>query len=382
MPGSTVTQRLQTACQPSTNGPPKIGLDTNCVQYYISNPPVQPWADCLDPIFRSALAGEAELYVSTIVVSELLAHLHFEHRHNTGYDPELDLMAILNRHFRILNVDGPVASAAGRLRGNYVPGDRMTLKTPDTLIGATSLQHNHTLFVTNDCQLADAFPTGTCIYLRDIALEWLADHFPTPCLSDPNPVRVKSRGPGLPANPNSATLELGSIQTDPAAKWDRILADAMNVAAAINEPCVFVVLAAKNGRRWETREVLFWHQAMDATRPAKKVLRRIHEHLGYSHQSQTAANAAHAVHAFFATSLSIARHRQTQSTFASKTDHKKEADAWCEYLAPFRLFSDVLTLPQTLCLLCEGGSAYRLSPTLATELLTNASAVLGWKGER
>lgn len=381
MPVTTATQRLQTACRVTANGVPRIGLDTCCVQYYISNPPVQPWADCLDPIFQAGVSGQAELYVSTVVISELLAHVHFDHRHNAGYDPELDLMAIMNRHFRILDVDGPVASAAGRLRGNHVPGDKMSLKTPDALIGATSLQHNHTLFVTNDCQLADAFPTGTCIYLRDIALEWLANHFPSPCFADANPIQVKSRGPGLPVNPSSATLDLGSIQPDPAAKWDRILADAMNVAAAINEPCVFFVLTVKNGRKWETQEVLFWHQAMDTTRPAKKVIRRIHEHLGYSRKTQTVSNPKHAVHGFLATSLSHARHRQTNPTFDSKTDHKKEADAWCEYLDPFRLFSEVLTLPQTTCLLCEDGVAHQLEPPAASTFLDSAAAVLGWKEE-
>ena len=382
MPGTTATQRLHTACQPSTNDLPMIGLDTCCVQYYISNPPVQPWADCLDPIFQAGVSGQAELYVSTVVVSELLAHVHFDHRHNAGYDPELALMAIMNQHFRILDVDGPVASAAGRLRGNYAPGDTMSLKTPDALIGATSLQHNHTLFVTNDAQLADAFPTGTCIYLRDVALEWLANYFPTPCLADPNPVRMKSRGPGLPCNPTPASLELASIRTDPSAKWDRILADATNAAAAINEPCVFFVLTAKNNRKWETREVLFWHQAMDTARPAKRVVRRVHEHLGYSRQTRTASNANHAVHAFIATSLSRARHRQTQPSVNAKTDHKKEADAWVEYLDPFRLFGEVLTLPQTSCLLCEDGIAYHLAPNVTSTFLGNAAAVLGWKEER
>ena len=379
MPEATSAQRLRAVCQSSTNGLPKIGLDTCCVQYYINNPPAQPWADCLDPIFQAGVNGQAELYLSTVVLSELLAHLHFNNRTNVGYDPELDLMAIVNRHFRILDVDGPIASAAGRLRGNYVPSNKIALKTPDALIGATSLQHNHTLFVTNDAQLANAFPTGTGIYLRDIALEWLAEHFPTPCLADPNPVPVKSRGPGLPGNPTQATLELGSIQTNSAAKWDRILVDALNVAAAINEPCIFFVLTTRIDRRWETREVLFWHQAMDSARPARRVVRRVHEHLGYSRQTRTASNAQHAVYCFLATSLSRARHRQAQPVFNSKTDHMREADAWCEYLDPLRFFGEVLSLPQTTCILCEDGSAYRLDASETAIFLSGATAVLGWK---
>jgi predicted nucleic acid-binding protein len=133
--------------------------------------PVQPWADCLDPIFHAAIDGKIELYVSTVVVSELLANLQFANRHNTGYDPELDLLASINRHFQILGVTSDVARVAGRLRGSYAPGDRIVLKTPDVLIGATSLIYGHTLLVTNDAKLADALPGSNCVYLRDAELE-------------------------------------------------------------------------------------------------------------------------------------------------------------------------------------------------------------------
>ena len=53
--------------------------------------------------------------LSTVVVSELLAHVHFSNR-KKGYDPELAFMAILNRHFQILDVNDEVARVAGRLR--------------------------------------------------------------------------------------------------------------------------------------------------------------------------------------------------------------------------------------------------------------------------
>src|SRR5258708_1583851 len=107
----SATERIQELTQPAATGKPKVALDTCCVQYYISNPPVQPWADCLGPIFQAAVDGKIELYVSTVVVSELLAHVYFANRHNTGYDPELDLLAIIGRHFQILDVSGSVAKA-------------------------------------------------------------------------------------------------------------------------------------------------------------------------------------------------------------------------------------------------------------------------------
>src|SRR3989337_2701447 len=113
---ATAAKRIREVAQASTGEKAKVALDTCCVQYYISNPPVRPWADCLDPVFRAGLEGKVDLYVSTVVVSELLAHVHFTNRHRAGFDPELDLLAILNRHFQVLDVNGEVARAAGRLR--------------------------------------------------------------------------------------------------------------------------------------------------------------------------------------------------------------------------------------------------------------------------
>ena len=125
----TVTERIQEVTQATATGKPRIALDTCCVQYYISNPPVQPWADCLDPVFRATVGGKVELYVSTVVVSELLTHVHFAHRHNTGYDPELDLLAIMNRHFQILDVTGDVLYSMTR------PNLRNIAVVPDELDG-------------------------------------------------------------------------------------------------------------------------------------------------------------------------------------------------------------------------------------------------------
>jgi len=375
------TQTLLTACLPSANGPPMIGLDTCCVQYYISNPPVQPWADCLDPIFQAGVSGQAELYISTVVVSELLAHVHFDHRHNAGYDPELDLMAIMNRHFRILDVDGPVANAAGRLRGNYAPGDTMSLKTPDALIGATSLQHNHTLFVTNDRQLADAFPTGTCIYLRDIALDWLGREFPAGCLDATGVVKSSNRGPGLPSGASVATLGLGSVKPDPRVSWKRILADGFTVASALNEPCVLFVLTQRNGRKTETTEVLFWHEGLKGREP-HQVLKKLRSHLELKYDQKKdrhLAKRGKAIHIFCFTSMDREHTRQSQPSFNSKSDHRKKAGAWNGYLSPLRHFRAALGLPQTTWLFCENGAARELKVAETLRFLDRARNVLGWE---
>jgi predicted nucleic acid-binding protein len=272
----TATERIQEVIQATANGRPKVALDTNCVQYYISNPPVQPFADCLDPIFQAGVEGRIELYVSTVVVSELLAHMHFSYRHQAGYDPELDLLAIINRHFQILDVNDGVARAAGRLRGNYLPADKITLKTPDALIGATSLANGHALFITNDFQLAGALPPTNCIYLKDVGLEWLAQHFPGTCFGGTGPVLPSRRGRGFPSGVSMATMELGGIRPDPSAKWRRILKDAQTVASAVVEPCAFFVLSARILQD-RAQEIPFWHASPTGSRPPEDS-KRLHEH--------------------------------------------------------------------------------------------------------
>jgi len=377
----TATERIQEVTQATAIGKPKVALDTCCVQYYISNPPIQPWADCLDPIFRAAVDGRIELYVSTVVVSELLAHVYFANRDNAGYDPELDLLAIINRHFQILDVNGAVAKAAGRLRGSYTPGDKMSLKTPDALIGATSVTNGHTLFVTNDAQLADALPDTNCVYLRDVALEWLAQMFPAPCFDGGRPITPSRTGKGLPVGISATLMESGGIQTDPSATWRRILKDAQTVATAINEPCVVFVLSEKKGRKLETREVIFWHNGLMESRPPRIILKRLHEHLRYSARTGTAAKGGSHIHGVVFASLAREQVWQIQPSFASKTRHQREADAWNGYLSLWRVFRRFLDLPQVTWLFCENGATRGLNVRATESFLDRAKNVLGWKDD-
>lgn len=373
----TTAERINELTQTTTGAKPKVGLDTCCVQYYISNPPVQPWADCLDPIFQAALGGTIELYVSTVVVSELLAHVYYANRHRAGYDPELDLLAIINRHFQILDVDGPVARAAGRLRGNHIPGDKMSLKTPDALIGATSIANGHTLLITNDAQLAGALPVNNCIYLRDYVLDRLAGLFPAPCFDGSGPVSPSSSGKGLPSGATVATIN-GGIKLDPGARWRRILKDARTVAATLNDPCAFFVLSEASGRKLEAREVLFWHRDLLESRPPKNIAKRLHEHLGYSFKTGAAANACSRIHTLVFTSLGQERQRQQHPKYASKTDHQKNSDAWNEYLSLLQTFRPCLDLPQCAWILCEDGVANSLEAAPTGRFLDQARNILGW----
>lgn len=378
----TVAQRIQEIAQVAASEKPKLALDTCCVQYYINDPPVQPWADCLDPIFRAGLDGRVELYVSAVVVSELLAHVYFTNRLRTGYDPELNLLGIINRHFRILDVDGEIARAAGRLRGTFISGDKITLDTPDALIGATSIANGHTLFITNDAELAAALPRDNCVYMREAALELLEQRFAALCVDGSDPIMPSRRGPGLPGGPSLATLELGSVRPEGMAHWKRILADAFKVGSTLNEPCIFFVLGQRNGRRTETVEILFWQEVLNSVRPASRILRRLHDHLGYSSHTGKAENARNEVHVFCFTSICRERARQSQACFASKSDHQRTDDVWDAYLSPIWRFRDALRLPQTTWLLCEDGVARYLKAEVTSHFIQQARNVFGWEAGR
>ena len=279
-------------------------------------------------------------------------------------------------------MNAAVAKAAGRLRGSYIPGDTFTLNTPDALIGATSLTNEHTLFVTNDAQLATALPDANCIYLRYVALEWLAQHFPNPCFDSSESVEHSSRGKGLPSGLSAVSLELGAVQPHPSAKWKRILKDAQIVASAVNEPCVFFVLAERNGRSIETREVLFWHDSLTKSRPPRKLMKRLHDHLGYSARTGTAANAKASIHGLVFASLAREKACQNHPGFDSKSDHQKDTDAWNAYLALWQIFRSCLDLPQATWLLCEDGAARVLDIAPTGRFLDQAINVLGRKDER
>jgi predicted nucleic acid-binding protein len=380
---ATAMQRIQDLIMSATiNGKPKVALDTCCVQYYINEKQEQPWADCLDPIFRAGLAGKIDLYVSQIVVSELLAKVHYDNRHNVGFDPELNLLAIMNRHFQILDVNEEIARSAGRLRGNYIPGDRITLKTPDALIGATSIVEEHTLFVTNDGQLKNALPEANCLYLSDVALEWLAEKFPSTCCLSDEPVIPMRTGKGLTRDLASESLELGSIKPDQSASWKHILKDAFIVASTVNESCMFFVLASQLGRRKVTQEVLFWHEGLAKNRPPNRIMKRLQEHLGYSTRTHVVTNKKNSVYIFCFTSLSRERARNSQPCFESKNNHQREADSWRGYLSQIRIFENALRLPQTYWLLCESSKARFLNLDATKLFLSQAKNVLGWENEK
>jgi len=375
---ATATQRIQDVTQAPATAKPRVALDTCCVQYFLDD--TKPWSDILEPLFQKALDGDLTLHVSTVVVSELFAKAYFDFNRNaTPYDPEQRLGAIIDRHFEVLDVQHDIALAAGRLRASQ--HSLNTVKTPDALIGATSLLNGHTLFITNDAQLADALPDN-CIYLRDVALDWLSKRFPGECFSNHSPVKPLKRGPGLPNGSSLASVELGSIKSDPAAKWKRILSDAFTVAAAISEPCIFFVLTTRVGRKTECAEVLFWHEGLNETRPPKRLLKRLYEHLGYSQRTGMANNPKNHVVSFCFTSLEREKVRQLQPCFASKSDHQREADSWNGYLSLFRVFSKALSLPQTSWLLCENGVTRTLDMDATIEFLDQAKNVLGWKEER
>ncbi|MBW4693869.1 MAG: type II toxin-antitoxin system VapC family toxin [Lyngbya sp. HA4199-MV5] len=379
----TVTQQLQTLLQSGSGSKPKIGMDTNCVQYYLAG--VKPWADCLDPIFQAGSNGDAELYISTVVASEILAHAHFDARTNSGSDPELSLMATLRRNFKdILAVNEDIAKASGRLRASYIPGGKLSLKTPDVLIGATSVANAHSLLITNDYQLMQAISGISCIYLKDVALEWLEQTFLPACMVDPTPVVATKVSSGLSSGVSLAS-ELCSIKPEATAQWGCILTDAFVTAAALNEPCLFLLLIQNSASTSEIQEVLLWHDGLTTARPISRTIKHLKEFMEWNRDRSTGSisvNPDKEIYAFCFTSLNRETIRQTQPNFNSRSVHQKQTAIWNNYLTPFWHFRDLLNLPQITWMLCEDGVARKLDSTVTLTFLDQAKNVLGWKEER
>lgn len=375
----TYTERITQIITAGASTRAKIGLDTNCVQYYLGNPPVQPWADCLDPVIRAGLAGDIDLYISSVVAAEILSHAHYSSRRSSGYDPELSVMALLQRNFQILDVTKDISRAAGRLRGVYWADNNSKLGTADALIGATSLSENHDLIITNDEKLSRALPPNNCVYLKELALEWLSQNFPTPCFASIPPVTLRDRGIGLPGTLPTASSAIGSLVASPTSEWTHILTDAFSVASGLNEPCLFFVLAAIDGAAEESREIIFWHEGIDPARPSNKIIEHMQRHLGYSNRTNIANHPNSRIYAFYFASHSRERARMAQPHFASKPAYDREAEAWNGYLKPLWIFRKVFGLPQSTFLLCENGTARYLELATTISLLERARNVLGWK---
>jgi hypothetical protein len=242
--------------------------------------------------------------------------------------------------------------------------------------------NGHTLFVTNDAQLAAALPEANCVFLREAALEFLVERFPLECLDQGTPVTPTRRGRALLAGVTLATVPLGSVKPYPTATWKRLLADAFTTASALAEPCVFFALTERRGRRVEAKEVFFWHEGLNASRPPMRLLRHLQEHLGYAEQAGRAENAGSHVWAFCFTSMARERARQSDPAFASKSDCQRLADVLSGYLLPLWRFRPGLALPQTTWLLCEDGVARYLKANDTGRFLDQAKNVLGWEEAR
>jgi hypothetical protein len=145
---------------------------------------------------------------------------------------------------------------------------------------------------------------------------------------------------------------------------------------------VCFVLTERKGRRVEAKEVLFWHKGLNESRPPKRLLRHLQEHLGYAEQTGLAKNAGSHIWAFCFTSMARELARQSDPAFASKSGCQRLADALNGYLLPLWRFRSGLDLPQTTWLLCEDGVARYLKASDTGRFLDQAKNVLGWEEGR
>ncbi len=362
-----------------------IAMDTNCVAYYLED--VRPWSSILEPVFEAALAGALELYVSTVVVSELLSFAHFESRARVGYDPELSLLATLQRHFEMVDVTERVARVAGRLRGTHLPGGKMSLKTPDCLIGATSLSDRHDVFLTNDEQLFHALSGINTIFLKDVALNWIADHFPSKVIESGASLTPGALKTALPAGVSAGSgLGLGAIMPESNIDWQDVLFTSFQVAGALNEPCAMCVLAASSAPDASIEEILFWHEGIERERPYRRIVRRVQEHLGmqaaaaYGPTTDEQPNGKCA-YIFVHSSRAREELRQKEAEFLSKSEYQRNVDAWKKYLGPLRAFGALVGISPVRVFLCEGGEARQLKAAAGSDFVAIANNVFGPVGK-
>lgn len=283
------------------------------------------------------LLKKVDLYISVVVASEILAHVHFDRRDRMGYDPELFLTETLQRNFEIIDIDRNIAKTSGILRADHAHSNnlgKISLKTPDAIIGATSINQAHTLLITNDAQLAKALPSSSCIYLRELALEWLEQNFPLQCLGSSTPIQPNKTSQGL-LNRVILPSELCAIAPDSTATYNCILADAYITASAFNEPCLFFLLINRVSGVIEIEKILSWHKGLGQMRPIFRYIKYLKEFLEYKKQRGGTLTTTRdkEIHVFYFTSLNRETIRQQQTNFASKSSLQKKADTWHNYLS-------------------------------------------------
>ncbi len=140
------------------NAHTKWVIDTAPVIYYIEEHP--KYLRLVDKIFPRLSSTANSIYAvsSLITLTEVLPQPLRQNNH--GLAKRYRDFLLKSRNFVLHPVDAPIAERAAEIRAQY------QYRTPDAIQLATGLEHNATLFITNDKRLK-SFSELTILVLED-----------------------------------------------------------------------------------------------------------------------------------------------------------------------------------------------------------------------
>ncbi|MCI0697014.1 PIN domain-containing protein [candidate division KSB1 bacterium] len=133
-------------------------IDTAPIIYYIEeHPKYLPLADRVFPRLSSA-SNSIYAFSSILTLTEVLPHPLRQNNHDLAKRYRDFLLH--SRNFVLFPVDEIIAERPAEIRAQY------QYRTPDAIQLATGMEHNATLFITNDKRLKN-FPDLTILVLDD-----------------------------------------------------------------------------------------------------------------------------------------------------------------------------------------------------------------------
>ncbi len=131
-----------------------VGLDTSIFIYYIEKNPF--YLDLLQPFFASLLRGEFVTVTSTVTLLEVLVH-PYKHGDAELVQRYRDILFHSYNH-RTIQLSQDIAEIDAWLRASH------TIRTPDSIQMATSINAGASFFLTNDSK----FPSSEQIQILEL----------------------------------------------------------------------------------------------------------------------------------------------------------------------------------------------------------------------
>ena len=129
------------------------------------------------------------------------------------------------------------------------------------------------------------------------------------------------------------------------------------------------------------REVIFWHNGLMESRPPRKILKRLHEHLGYSARTGKQPRAAARFTGLCFASLAREQVRQIQPFRFQEPATRKRRTPGMATSRCGGISVRFLDLPQVTWMFSENGATRGLNVRATGSFLDRAKNVFGWKDD-